>query len=507
MRTVISMGWALMVIVGCSTDTGDEESRSNTGGHSSGGASIGAGGGSAAKGSGGKSSLGGSPAGGASLGGAGTGGSGGSAVSSSGGGGGTLAGGQVGSGGASASSAGGTGGALQTPSGGDSSLGGKSTGGSGTGGATSSSTGGSGTGGAVAAARADVGSLAVLAEDGQVVLTWKEPSADSTLTGIEVSVVGKDVSLVVPKGTEKVTVSDLSNQAEHTFVVRTVGVDGAKSPGVAIGARADFVKVEGGTFQQGTTDATVVNSYPAHSVTVSSFYVGKYEVTYAEYDEFAEVTGRKKPDDKGWGRGLRPVQYVNWFNVVAYANWRSLKEGLVPVYAIDEKTPDPRNVTGDTLNQTVTAQWDANGYRLPTEAEWEFAATGGNLSKGYKFSGSNLITDVAWSGADSAAGIGGTATSHPIGTKKPNELGLYDFTGNVGEFLWDAALNSSRANYSATAQTNPKGPEGNYDRRVARGAGSMAGESCSSNIARHFLSPTKECMVGFRLARTVKGDL
>ncbi|MCB0625702.1 MAG: SUMF1/EgtB/PvdO family nonheme iron enzyme, partial [Saprospiraceae bacterium] len=117
----------------------------------------------------------------------------------------------------------------------------------------------------------------------------------------------------------------------------------------------EMVFVEGGTFMMGCTAEQegycLENEIPDHQVLVSDFSIGKYEVTFEEYDHFCEVTGREKPDDAGWGRGRRPVIDVSWEDATAYAEWLS----------------------GETGRR----------FRLPTEAEWEYAARGGKLSRGY----------------------------------------------------------------------------------------------------------------------------
>ncbi len=113
-------------------------------------------------------------------------------------------------------------------------------------------------------------------------------------------------------------------------------------------ASKDMVSVEGGSFEMG-------EGSDAHKVTVSSFYMGAYQLTFDEYDAFCEATKRNKPKDQGWGRGKRPVIDVSWYDAVEYCNWRSRQEGRQEVYAI--------------IGKDITPNWKANGYRLPTEAE------------------------------------------------------------------------------------------------------------------------------------------
>jgi len=179
-----------------------------------------------------------------------------------------------------------------------------------------------------------------------------------------------------------------------------------------------MVEVKGGTFTMGDNNYT--NSSPEHPVTVGDFEIGKYPITFDEYDAFCEATGKEKPDDAGWGRGNRPVINVNWYDAIEYCNWLTEQEGIEPCYTI-EKDEDG-NITGVMYKEVPGA------YALPTEEEWEYAARGGKDSMGYKYSGSDNLDEVGWYGQNS------NGQTHPIGEKMPNELGLYDMSGNVWEW-------------------------------------------------------------------------
>jgi len=255
-----------------------------------------------------------------------------------------------------------------------------------------------------------------------------------------------------------------------------------------------FVLVEGGTFNKGTSE-----------VTLSSFYIGKYEVTQKEWQA---VMGNNPSNFKG---DKRPVEQINWYDAVKFCNKLSEKEGLTPVYTIDESRKDPSNkYKYDKKKWTVTVNWNANGYRLPTEAEWEFAAIGGNLSKGYIYAGSNNIDEVAWywenSGDKPLSGKhdydkvkNNNCKAHPVGTKTPNELGIYDMSGNVWEWCWDWY-----GDYSSGSQSNPTGPA-NGSFRVLRG-GSCRSSGYICRVAnRSFNGPDSSYdSVGFRLSRTIR---
>jgi len=264
------------------------------------------------------------------------------------------------------------------------------------------------------------------------------------------------------------------------------------------------VLVEGGTFTMGDTwGGGDSDEKPTHKVTFSyNFYIGKYETTFDEYDAFCEATGRSKPNDKGWGRGTRPVINVSWWDAIAYCNWLSEKEKLPKAY-------DSNGNFLDKDGRITTDPSKVVGYRLPTEAEWEYAARGGNKSKGYKYSGSDNIDDVAWywqnSGDNYLTGdwdentiVKNNCRTQEVGKKAPNELGIYDMSGNVWEWCSDWY-----GNYSSSAQTNPYNSTADFF-RVARG-GSWGNYATHSRVAsRRRNSPASASRnLGFRITRTV----
>ena len=191
----------------------------------------------------------------------------------------------------------------------------------------------------------------------------------------------------------------------------------------------EMVLVEAGTFTMGCTDnECLTNELPAHQVTLTkSYYIGKYEVTQAQWKA---VMGNNPSYFHG---DDMPVEQVTWNDVQTF------------IAKLNEMT--------------------GKNYRLPTEAEWEFAARGGNQSKGYKYSGSDNIDDVAWYGASSGGNSGNN--THSVGIKQSNELGIYDMSGNVYEWCSDWY-----GVYSDETQTDPQGPAVS-SKRVARG-GSFA---------------------------------
>ena len=186
----------------------------------------------------------------------------------------------------------------------------------------------------------------------------------------------------------------------------------------------DFVFVEGGTFAMGS-ETGEEDEKPVHSVTIDSFDKCIHQVTQSEY---YSIMGSISSYYKGQNL---PVEWVTWYEAVEYCVRRSLAEGLTPCYR-------------GSRDKGYTCNFKANGYRLPTEAEWEYAARGGvKCYLDTDFSGSDYITGVAWYN---------DAKTHDIMMKTPNELGIYDMTGNVCEWCWDWY-----GTYSSKPQSNPRG--------------------------------------------------
>ena len=255
----------------------------------------------------------------------------------------------------------------------------------------------------------------------------------------------------------------------------------------------DMAWVEAGSFEMGTNLGTVSssNTTPVHMVTLTDgFLMGKYEVTQEQYQK---VMGTNPSNFSG---NNLPVEKVSWYDALVFCNKLSIAEGLSPAYRVDYKT-DPEEwgpvpTTSNTLWNAATIVSYANGYRLPTEAQWEYAAKGGNTGEKFTYAGSDTVDDVAWYTDNS------DDTTHAVGTKAPNGLGLYDMSGNVYEWCWDWT-----ANYTSGAQTDPTGADsGRY--RVIRG-GSYYG-SAPYYIRSHYrysydphLRDNEE--LGFRVVR------
>ena len=229
------------------------------------------------------------------------------------------------------------------------------------------------------------------------------------------------------------------------------------------GVSFKMVQVEGGTYTMGARDddTEAFNSEkPAHKVTLSSFYIGETEVTQALW---VAVMGDNGSNPSHFTGDLnRPVDQVSWNQCQDFIT---------------------------KLNQMTGKQ-----FRLPTEAEWEYAARGGKMSKGYKYAGSNDINEVAWWGYEK----GGTCVTYgtcPVASFKPNELGLYDMTGNVFEWCQDWL-----GAYSSEPQINPTGPETGTDRIVRGGCWDFGAKFCRLSYRRSYVPNGNYVCNGLRLA-------
>ena len=221
------------------------------------------------------------------------------------------------------------------------------------------------------------------------------------------------------------------------------------------GVNVEMVRVEGGTFAMGATPEMLEpydNERPAHQVTLTkNYYIGKYEVTQHLWES---VMGNNPSVFKG---KTLPVESVTWKDCHEFIKKLNLVTGRV--------------------------------FRLPTEAEWEYAARGGNKGKGYQYSGSDILSDVAWWGANSKQ-------PHPVGTKLPNELGIYDMSGNVWEWVEDG-----KGEYQSTAQSDPIMINPRTFSKMYRGGGFPNNErNCRSSVRIGDPFTAHASSLGFRLA-------
>ena len=291
-----------------------------------------------------------------------------------------------------------------------------------------------------------------LSKNGNAVKSWQGLELLKDLQVGEYEITAKSNGYI--SQTTKIVINEEKTTVEDITLKQNNNGNNNYSSGTTSGLNSDnMIYVEGGTFNMGSNDGGE-DEKPVHEVTVNSFYISKYEVTQKEW---ISIMGNNPSNFKG---DSLPVENVSWDKVQEFIKKFNQKTG--------------------------------KNYRLPTEAEWEYAARGGKKSKGYKYSGSNNINDVAWHSSNSSS------KTHEVGTKQPNELGIYDMSGNVWEWCSDWYGENY---YGSSPSNNPKGPNSG-DYRVLRGGSWGDLDDLSRSAVRYSYDPGfRDYGLGFRLVQ------
>lgn len=332
-------------------------------------------------------------------------------------------------------------------------------------------------------------SLKITDDDGNELSIIADLTQESALVNFKVN--GKSVEFVrlsaVPTNPDKV----------DELVIDDSSDDSSDSDDVTI--PESFVKIPAASIDG--TETWTPKSYvfvSGREIEIPAFYMCNHPVTRAEYKEIMEEEpSTSKAYDKdgyeltGDEAGKNPVNGINWYHAIAYCNKLSVKEGLTPCYAINGETIESLGYVpdiGGPLWDSVTCDFNADGYRLPTVVEREWAARGG---ENYEYAGSDSLDDVAWYSGNNAGG------TRDVMTKKPNGYGLYDMNGNVWEWCWDW--------YDEVDNNTPiSGPESGSSRSRCGGA-FWSNANYNKVTARAYSYPSEHPYdFGFRVVRTAK---
>jgi formylglycine-generating enzyme required for sulfatase activity len=323
---------------------------------------------------------------------------------------------------------------------------------------------------------------------GTIIVTVIPTDAEIELTGDageHYTAIGRKSFRDVPTGLYQLKVR-AENHKTHSEKIR-IEEDSAIRKQVSLEEGSDFlsyttetniemIAVKGGTFQMGSNYGENEEK-PVHQVKINDFYISKYEITQKQWKA---VMGNNPSHFNG---NDRPVENISWYTAVVYCNKKSDMEELEKCYS----------GRGDNIK----CDFSKNGYRLPTEAEWEYAARGGIESDNanYRYAGSNNLDEVAWYRDNSGD------KTHPVGQKQPNELGIYDTSGNVWEWCNDW---SDEDYYGYSPVSNPKGPSNGSYRVLRGGSWNIVDYRCRISVRGMTLPSFSGSNVGFRIARSAE---
>ena len=260
--------------------------------------------------------------------------------------------------------------------------------------------------------------------------------------------------------------------------------------------------VPGGVFEMGDVLGDAGNNRETiHNQEISSFEIGVTPVTWQQYGLYCVALDMDMPQDQGWGRADRPAVNVSWYDAIEYANWLNTRLGLPPVYAIDKTKNDPNNKSDyDELKWTVSHHSGSKGFRLPTEAEWEYAAREGGravrFGNGKQFADPAEINFNASERTKKPYSVTGQdrGQTTPVRQFHPNALGLYDMSGNVWEWCRDW-----RGDYPVNPEKDYNGPKTGSNRVIRGGSWTGHAEFCRTAYRSRYFPVFRYSFIGFRL--------
>jgi formylglycine-generating enzyme required for sulfatase activity len=274
--------------------------------------------------------------------------------------------------------------------------------------------------------------------------------------------------------------------------------------------RPDMVSLKGGQFTMGIKPVNTFDGIlnvekegneKVHEVKVSDFWLDKFEVSFDLYDIYCEDTNQKSPSDNNWGRRSRPAINVSWFDAVQFCNWLSGKHKLKPYYSVRQ--------ISEIDFEVLIPEPNGKGYRLPTEAEWEYAAktsTNSTLfANATNYADPTEMNFACDKTEESFKNLVKNNTNCqkmtlPVNSHQPNALGFYNLSGNVSEWCWDGYhVEYKRANKGV--EVNPKGDPSSVFKVYKGGSWFQSAFECRSSARKYIGAPNKRTFIGFRLAK------